>query len=89
MKKRVDLNARATYLILLQHHEVEVLEAFGGIVAHAFHERRMADHVTYILIDELVPDGRFLVNVNSSKVSTSTHFMIFSSARRPNPFFSV
>jgi hypothetical protein len=43
------------HLIFLEHHKVEVLDPLLGIVAHTLHERGMANDITNIFIDELIP----------------------------------
>lgn len=48
-----------TYLIFLQHHEVEVLDPFFRILTHTLHKGRVADDVTDIFINEGVPGRRY------------------------------
>lgn len=50
-----DHRRQATHLVLLQHHEVEVLDALLRVVAHALLEGRRVDDVPDILVDERVP----------------------------------
>ena len=51
---RPDHRQQATHLVLLQHHEVEVLDALLRVVAHALLEGRRVDDVSDILVDERV-----------------------------------
>ena len=52
---RPDHRQQATHLVLLQHHEVEVLNALLRVVPHTFLERRRVDHISDVLIDERIP----------------------------------
>lgn len=46
---------RTTHLIFLQHHEVEMLNTFLGIVAHSFLKRCRIDNIADVFIDECIP----------------------------------
>lgn len=82
------------YLVALQHHEVEMSNAFILVLLHPAKEGRVVDDLADIFIDE-----RFSGSERKC-VSVSTLFSVCASlgktyvvreapARRPNPFFSV
>ena len=48
-------NTRIAHLVFLQHHEVEMSDAFLAVLSHTLEEGRLADHVTQIFVDEGVP----------------------------------
>ena len=46
-----------THLILLQHHEIKMLDPLGCVVPHALLERRIANDITDVLVDESIPEA--------------------------------
>lgn len=42
-------------LVLLQHHEVEVLNAFLRVLPHPLSKGRLAHNITNVLVDEAIP----------------------------------
>jgi len=77
-----------TYLILLQHHEIEVLDSLICVISHSFLEGSWVDDIADVFIDEAIPENR-QIKPQTAKNRILTHFKMLSSARRPYPFFSV
>jgi hypothetical protein len=44
---------RRTYLFFLEHHKVEVLDAFLTVPRHPLAERRLADDLADVLVDQI------------------------------------
>ena len=97
LHKRNDEKGRGTmskkeghvaYLVLLQHHEVEMSDSLLRILSHTLHESRVTDNIAHVLIDECIPIPS-LRSRTIEKTHDITHFRRFSAALRPKPFFSV
>jgi len=50
----IALLSRVDELVFLQHHKIKMLDAIVGVVAHAFQKGRLADHLAYVFVDEVV-----------------------------------
>ena len=46
------------YLVLLEHHKVEMFEALGSVVAHSLLERWGVHNVAHVLVYESVSASR-------------------------------
>ncbi len=78
---------RFTHLVLLQHHKVEMLDALFRIFPHPLDKRRIRNDVANILVNECIP---FVVSMSERTMPvTMTYLGMSSTARSPNPFFSV
>ena len=64
----MSVDGAATYFVFLQHHKVEMLDPFFGILTHALHKGWVTNDITDILINEGVP-GR---NVRASHTTKGT-----------------
>jgi hypothetical protein len=49
-RQRCPRGASDTYLLLLQHHKVEMPYAFIRVLLHPFPEGRLLDHLAYVLV---------------------------------------
>jgi hypothetical protein len=56
-------------LILLQHHEIKMLNPFFGILAHALLERHWVHYITHVLVYE---------SVSAKNMKRTTHMPIQS-----------
>ena len=82
-----------THLILLEHHEVEMLDPLFSIISHPFFHGRRTKDVPNVFINKCIPIGREeKTHVGAGSIvdrDKGTNLDKFSAARSPKPFFSV
>ena len=56
IRKSADITffSRVDELVFLQHHKIKMLDAFVGVVAHTFQKGGLANHLSYVFVDEVV-----------------------------------
>ena len=84
--------ATGTYLVLLEHHKVEVLNPLFPIIPHPFLHGRRTKDIPDVFINKRVPVRETKTHVNARnavEAGKRTNLDRFSAARSPKPFFSV
>lgn len=56
IRKSADITffGRVDELVFLQHHKIKMLDAIVGVIAHTFQKGGLANHLSYVLVDEVV-----------------------------------
>ena len=93
---RPDHRQQATHLVLLQHHEVEVLDAFLPVLPHPLSKGWLAYNIPNILVDETIPSRTCQKTIIVAPCERKggypledTHLGMPEPARNPKPFISV
>lgn len=75
-----------THFVLLQHHEVEMTNAFIRVLSHPLGKGRLTDDVAHVFVDKRIPTITSLVRV-SSRVEVQHTLEVHFPLLAQNPSF--
>lgn len=78
------------YFFLLQHHEIEMLDAFSGISNHSLAKGLLLHDLANVFVYQCTAAmSAFCSGLDQSGEACLAHAGMSEEARRPKPFFSV